>query len=182
MIYPERMERVAIVGPKARLKAAIEVLHDLKVLHIVEHRKDQLDIGSPLPGSAQLSDQLVKVRSVMHTLNIQPQDEPPKHRLESDIAGHITRIVEIVARNQTEEKQLQDRLARLRSATGANVEKDREAALRAMEAVNAARERVRIEEQDFLYAAERFLTVESKKAQSPLRFAVSKSAFLTNQE
>ena len=180
MIYPERMERVVIVGPKTRLKAAIETLHALKIIHIIEHRKDQLDIGNPLPGSAQLSDQLIKVRSIMHSLVIGERDEPPAYHLEGNVTEHITHILEVVAQNQIEQKRLQDRLARLRTADGASVEKDREAALRAMEANVAARERIREQEQEFLYAAERFLTAESRKAQTPLRFAVSKSAFLIN--
>lgn len=180
MIYPERMNRVVIVGPKNRLKAAIETLHNLNILHIIEHRKDQLDIGSPLPGSAQLSDQLVKVRSVMHTLSIEPRDEPPTHKLTGDIAADVARVVNALFENQAEHKQLQERLARLRGAKGDTVEHDRAAALRAMEAVMAARERIRKQEEEFLYAAERFLTAESKKAQTPLRFAVSRSAFLIN--
>ena len=71
MLRPYDMDRVIITGPKDLQEKIIKSLHEMEILHIVEHSKNELaDIGQPLESSNRLSEILVKVRSLITTLNI----------------------------------------------------------------------------------------------------------------
>ena len=71
MLRPYDMDRVIITGPKDLQEKIIKSLHEMGILHIVEHSKNELaDIGQPLESSNRLSEILVKVRSLITTLNI----------------------------------------------------------------------------------------------------------------
>jgi len=71
MLKPYDMSSIIITGPKAIQEAIIRELHELKVLHIVEHSKNELaDIGKPLGSAANLSEALVKVRALIAALGI----------------------------------------------------------------------------------------------------------------
>ncbi len=77
MFRPERMSRALIVGPREKLDATIDILHSMKLVHIVDHRGDDaiLPIGKPLPQAADLSDSLVKLRSIASILAVAPSEE-----------------------------------------------------------------------------------------------------------
>jgi V/A-type H+-transporting ATPase subunit I len=72
VLRPERMTRTVIVGPRDKLHHVIEALYDLKLVHIVDHRgeDDTFRIGKPLPPAAELSDNLVKLRSIASILSL----------------------------------------------------------------------------------------------------------------
>ncbi|MDP6648350.1 MAG: V-type ATP synthase subunit I [Candidatus Woesearchaeota archaeon] len=71
MLRPYDMDSVIITGPKDLQESIIKDLHKLKILHIVEHSKNELaDIGEPLESANKLSGILVKVRSLITSLNI----------------------------------------------------------------------------------------------------------------
>ena len=82
MLKPYDMSSIIITGPKAIQEAIIRELHELKVLHIVEHSKNELaDIGKPLESAANLSEALVKVRALIAALGIKKEEaefEPKK--------------------------------------------------------------------------------------------------------
>jgi V/A-type H+/Na+-transporting ATPase subunit I len=73
------MSRAVVVGPRDKLDTVIEALHDLKLIHIIDHRGDDdtFRIGKPLPPASELSDNLVKLRSIANILAVK---EPPKER------------------------------------------------------------------------------------------------------
>ncbi|TLZ65069.1 MAG: V-type ATP synthase subunit I, partial [Methanobacteriota archaeon] len=73
MLRPERMSRALIVGPREKLSPTIEVLHSMKLLHIVDHHGDEatFPIGKPLPDASDLSDSLVKLRSIASILDVE---------------------------------------------------------------------------------------------------------------
>lgn len=79
MLRPERMTRAVLVGSRDQLEPTIVTLHDLKLVHIVDHRgeDDTFRIGKPLPAAAELSENLVKLRSIASILAVK---EPPKER------------------------------------------------------------------------------------------------------
>ncbi len=79
MLRPERMSRAVIAGPRDKLPQCIEVLHELKLIHIVDHHgeDDTFRIGKPLAPAAELSDNLVKLRSIASILAIKA---PPKEK------------------------------------------------------------------------------------------------------
>ncbi len=71
MLKSERMLRVLITGPKTFIATTIEVLHKRKIVHIIEHiRDEELDIGRPLEDSARISEILVQIRAIISTLGI----------------------------------------------------------------------------------------------------------------
>ena len=65
------MTRAIITGPKNIQETIIKELYNLKILHIVEHTKNELaDIGKPLDYASRLSEILVKVRALISALDI----------------------------------------------------------------------------------------------------------------
>ena len=71
MLKPHQMSSVIITGHNNIQEAVIKELHNLKILHIVEHSKNELaDIGKPLESAGRLSETLVKVRALIAALNI----------------------------------------------------------------------------------------------------------------
>jgi V/A-type H+/Na+-transporting ATPase subunit I len=73
------MSRAVVVGPRDKLNSVIEALHDLKLIHIIDHHgeDDTFRIGKPLPPASELSDNLVKLRSIASLLAVK---EPPKEK------------------------------------------------------------------------------------------------------
>ncbi len=64
MSYPERMVRCKILAPKRYLSPVISTLYDLGLYHVTPHIKGDLDIGSPFEEAEELSELLVKIRSI----------------------------------------------------------------------------------------------------------------------
>lgn len=64
------MTRAIIVGPKDKLEGTIETLYDLKLLHILDHHGEDetFRMGKPLPPASELSENLVKLRSIANIL------------------------------------------------------------------------------------------------------------------
>ena len=87
MLRPERMSRGLIVGPREKLEATIETLHSMRILHVIDHRGEDaiLPIGKPLPRAADLSENLVKLRSIASILAV---EQPPE-------AGETVRVQEL---------------------------------------------------------------------------------------
>ena len=76
MLSPHQMSSVIITGPNSVQENVIKELHKLKVLHIVEHSKNELaDIGKPLESASRLSDTLVKIRALISALNIKKEED-----------------------------------------------------------------------------------------------------------
>lgn len=66
MLETERMSKITIAVSKIKQKSVIKTLHDLKVLHITEHKKtDELDIGTPIGNSEKIAELLVKITSIL---------------------------------------------------------------------------------------------------------------------
>jgi V/A-type H+/Na+-transporting ATPase subunit I len=114
MMYPERMHRIAIVAPAVHLKKTIEILYKHSVLHIIEHRKDAIDIGSPLSGSNELAELLVRVRSLLHSLHVDSLTVK-KVNARGDLAQQINTIHSDVTATFTEQKQLEEQIASLKA-------------------------------------------------------------------
>lgn len=61
------MQKVSITAPKGELRTAIETLYDLGIMDIEEY-EGEIDTGSPFKESDQLSNKLVKTRSLLSKL------------------------------------------------------------------------------------------------------------------
>ncbi len=80
---PASMIKVSVTGPKTALPLIIDELHKLKLLHIVDHNKENdLDIGTALPIASQLSEILIKIRSICSYLNIELKKEPDLEKID----------------------------------------------------------------------------------------------------
>jgi len=83
MLKPERMSKLFVVGPKSRLQSVVTALHDLKIAHIIEHKKGEFDLCSPLATFEKTSGLLVQVRSVINHLGVE-ENSPQKSSLSLD--------------------------------------------------------------------------------------------------
>ena len=68
------MCKLTIAGPKTKRSDVVELLHKKGVLHIEDYVRPadevELDIGSPSGNAKELSDILLKTRSIKSHLNI----------------------------------------------------------------------------------------------------------------
>src|SRR5438552_14388438 len=71
------MARAVVAGPREKLAAVIETLHRMKLIHVVDHHGEDetFRMGRPLPPAAELSENLVKLRSIANILVLKA---PPK--------------------------------------------------------------------------------------------------------
>jgi len=69
MLNPEEMSKITIAGPDSHIKGVISKLHELKVMHIVDHKKNEFDIGAPLENANRISDLIVRIKSIISYLN-----------------------------------------------------------------------------------------------------------------
>lgn len=91
MLRPEEMTRSVVVGSIDSLSVTIECLYELGVLHLIDFTAQDQDfrIGQPLPQASDASQKLLKLRSMIRSLDIEkhkPADKMPvkdiKRRLE----------------------------------------------------------------------------------------------------
>ncbi len=73
------MARAVIAGPRDKLPSVISTLHEMKLIHIIDHHGEDetFRIGKPLPPAADLSENLVKLRSIATLLAVKT---PPKKK------------------------------------------------------------------------------------------------------
>jgi V/A-type H+-transporting ATPase subunit I len=95
MLRPKEMKRIIVVGPKDRMEGTINTLHSLEVMHILDFNQPDSDfkLGKPLTKSSEISENLVKLRSMSSTLNL--EDESPEtgeEKLEGDISAKISTL------------------------------------------------------------------------------------------
>src|SRR3989338_3687831 len=91
MLKPESMSRLVIAGHKEHMQQTINELHQLKVLHIVDHAKNELaDIGSPYEKASALSETLLRIRSIMSycSLNKDSDSESSDKPHDNDKLSH----------------------------------------------------------------------------------------------
>ena len=75
MLKPYQMSSVIITGPNSVQESVIRELHNLKILHIVEHSRNELaDIGKPLESAGKLSEILVRIRALTAALNVKKEE------------------------------------------------------------------------------------------------------------
>ncbi len=100
---------VIVTGPKNVQESVIKELHNLQVLHIVDHSKNDLaDIGTPLESANKLSEILVKVRALISALNIKTEDnEFELKKGLTNIGSNLKRLNDEVNIYQDELKKIQ---------------------------------------------------------------------------
>lgn len=124
------MKRIHVVGPKSKLSAVIEELHALGAVHIIDHQKSEdLDIGAPLPQEADLSGELVKLRSLATHLGIDLAKVPltfaPSRNLPKGVYDDTLKLIEERKELETQRKNLQSSLRQLRILSSLNLTSDK---------------------------------------------------------
>lgn len=73
MLRPEEMTRAVVVGSIESLDVTIECLYELGVLHLIDFTEQDEDfkIGQPLPKASDASQKLLKLRSMIRSLEIE---------------------------------------------------------------------------------------------------------------
>ncbi len=106
------MTKIQIVGPQTTLPALISLLHSLKMIHLLDHKKtEELDIGRPLEYSEQLSSLLVTVHSLLsHFDYVSDRKEKITHSL-SELESAIHTIADEFAALQNQRNSLQKAIA-----------------------------------------------------------------------
>ena len=114
MLKPYQMSSVIITGPKNIQDAIIKELHDLQVLHIVDHSKNDLaDIGMPLESANRLSELLVKARALIFALGVKKEGKEIKlKRGISDIESALKKLSAEVNSNLYELKKTEGLLSK----------------------------------------------------------------------
>ncbi len=121
MTYPERMLKVRIIAPKAKLSSVINTLYNLGLCHITPHLKGkyELDIGEPLADAETLSALLLSIRNVLSRFpSVEASHHLPplsKKTLETAKQG-ITKLYADLQVAETEKKEIavkQEQLQRL---------------------------------------------------------------------
>jgi len=114
MLSPYEMDSVIITGPNDVQEDVIKELHKLKVLHILEHSKNDLaDIGKPLENASNLSEALVKIRALISALNIKKENvkfEIKRNLL--DIQSTTRKLNEDVNSNSDELRKTEELIAK----------------------------------------------------------------------
>jgi len=83
MFYPERMSRITIVSPKKYIQEIVEILYELKVLHIKDHvPKDDIGIGSPLGDAEKISELILDLQSIKFNVTFPKKMEKEKISME----------------------------------------------------------------------------------------------------
>ena len=122
MFRAEPMTRVLLVLPRSRLRAAVEALYDLQVLHIRDHveGRDGLRIGTPVEGASEASETLIRIRSMIATLDLEEHEvkrpipvstmlEELKERFEL-IEGEVRTLGENRTRLETEVRNIDQKI------------------------------------------------------------------------
>lgn len=73
MLRPEEMTRAVVVGSIESLDVTIECLYELGVLHLIDftEQDEEFRLGQPLPKASDASQKLLKLRSMIRSLEIE---------------------------------------------------------------------------------------------------------------
>src|SRR3989338_1148365 len=113
MLRPYEMSKIIAIGPKNAQEKIIKELHRLKILHIIEHSKDETaDIGQPLENANKLSEMVVKVRALMTSLNIKKGEIKPIKASLPEISQTVKKLNEEASKNMDELKKIDELLSK----------------------------------------------------------------------
>ncbi len=71
MFYPEKMNRVTIVSPKAYMKEVIDILYSLGVIHIKDYLPGDMPTGTPLKDAENVSELILELHSIKSQIPVE---------------------------------------------------------------------------------------------------------------
>lgn len=200
MLSTERMTKIAIVGTKDLMKDTIEILHSLKIIHIVDFKEqdETFQIGKPLGEVSRFSELLLSLRSLISTFDIRPQNLKKTYS-KRDISRELETEV-IQTENQLKVLNLKiskltsiineiDRLKSVGDLEEIGLEKNLFKSLNMVVSSKTDLENKRNnlkkeldqtikEKSSFLLQYEDLLSSEIEKMEAPLRFTTTKNTFM----
>ena len=108
MLKPLEMSKIIVAGPDTEMEKTIKALHKMRIMHIVDHKKNDVDIGMPLEKANKFAEILVKIRSLISYLEI--NQEPNKSKLNE------------LRKQKISLSKLEKDMARIETETKANLE------------------------------------------------------------
>ena len=67
------MSKIIVIGPDTEMEKTVKALHKMKIMHVVDHKKNELDIGTPLERANKLSEILIKTKSIISHLEVKQE-------------------------------------------------------------------------------------------------------------
>jgi len=94
MLRPEEMTRVVIVGSIEGIDNTVECLYDMGALHLIDFTKQDEDfrLGKPLSHASDASQKLVKLRSMIRSLDLE-EVKPKKKFSVSEIESRLEQAI-----------------------------------------------------------------------------------------
>jgi len=113
MLHPKEMSRVLIVGPKDKLEETIEILHSMKILHILDFRAEDRDfkLGKPLSKASEISENLVKLRSISSILEVGKVEKLEKVEIGKDVRQKILTLELNISEEDSTKKKVESLLS-----------------------------------------------------------------------
>jgi V/A-type H+-transporting ATPase subunit I len=194
------MTKIAIVGTKDLMKETIEILHSLKIIHIVDFKEqdETFQIGKPLGEVSKFSELLLSIRSVISTFDIRPQNLKSTYS-KRDISRELeTEVIE----TENELKVLNEKISKLTSIINQidrlksvgdleeiglekNLFKSLNLVVSSKTDLEVKRNNLKKEldeiikeKSSFLLQYEDLLSSEIEKMEAPLRFTTTKNTFI----
>ena len=196
----ERMTKITLVGTKDILKGSIEILHSLKIIHIVDFKEqdDTFEIGKSLGEVSKFSELLLSIRSLLSKFDIRP-DKIKSTYIKREISRELEKEVfetENVLKSYNDRlnkieailKEI-DKIKSIGDLKDLGIKKNLIASLDSVVSSKSELEeqRDKIKEQmesiikeksAYLLQYEDFLSSEIEKMEAPLRFTTTKNTFI----
>lgn len=196
----ERMTKITLVGTKDTMKESIEILHSLKIIHILDFKEqdDTFEIGKSLGEVSKFSELLLSIRSLLSKFDIRPEKIKSTY-----IKREISRELEKeVFETENVLKSYNDRLHKIGSilkeidniksigdlkdiGIKKNLIDSLDSVVASKSELEEQRDKIKgqmeskiKEKSAYLLQYEDFLSSEIEKMEAPLRFTTTKNTFI----
>ncbi|MFQ5918886.1 MAG: V-type ATP synthase subunit I [Thermoplasmata archaeon] len=113
MLRAKEMARVLVAGPRDQLAPTIEALYEMKALHVVEHlgEDETFALGTPLPQASDVSESLLKLRSIASILEVETAQAPAAVEAGADTEQRILTLEVNIREEEDSRKRIDELLA-----------------------------------------------------------------------
>lgn len=114
MLKPKEMSRVLVLGPRETLDEVVEALYREKSLHILDFidQDEMFSIGKPLERASDVSEDLVKLRSISSILEVE-EGETEELEIDEEMRGKIVSLEINLSEADESRKRTQELLSTL---------------------------------------------------------------------
>lgn len=121
MLLPDKMTKILIVGSKSCFKETIDILYELEAVHPIDFSAEEegFSLGAPLPGASEVSQKLLKLRSMEKDLEVveKPAGEQMQvARIESEFDEAIIGLEAEIIGAVESKSSIQNRMSELQNS------------------------------------------------------------------